>query len=248
MQKQSKNIVQNKVQDPLEELNETLHEIDGRSSREDLSYDTTQLPREGIDDNNRLERELTGAELERVKEEFIMSLSRSPIPDLTPKNPYWKFVLGSESADASPTLHDLISRGYTYVRPEDCKENVVKLLVKKEGEYSGYLRIKEMVYLKIPKVLYEAAMEELHHNLPAESQANTYSAYMERFEASGVRGKRHGAKFSMGAYENASFRDEKTNELLGFIPGFSEQNGVGVPKAFGKPTNWDNLTKKTQGE
>lgn len=244
MQKQNKNM----LQDPIAELNEVLQNVDARVSREDLSYDTTQLPRSSIEDNSRPERELSGVELERAKEEFLSSLSRSPIPDLTPRNPYWQFVLGSESENVSPSLYDLLSRGYSYVQPEDCKENVVKLLVKKEGEHSGFLRRKEMVYLKIPKALYEAALEELHHNKPAEQQANTYAAYMNNIDGGSTRGKRAGAKFSMGKYENISFRDENTNELLGFIPGYSEQNGLGIPKAFGRPANWDNIIKKTQGE
>lgn len=242
MQNKDKNL----VVDPMESLNEELNKVDARASREDLSYDASQLPRESNEDNVRPDRELTGAELERAANAFIEGISSSPIPELTPKNDYWKFVLGSESEDASPSLHTLISRGYTYVRPDECKENCAHLLIKRENDHSGFLRVREMVWLKIPKALHEAGLGELHHDAPARLQSETYAAYINKF---GDESKGRNAAYTMGDSKNVSFRDSKTGDLYGFVPGAYERNGIGVPQRFTKPKTWDNLVKKvTQGE
>lgn len=232
------------LDDPMQELNAKLNSIapnDSHESREELEYNASHLSREYIEENKRQDEFPSGEEQQRLIEKFVQGLSGDRIVALTPKDNRWKFVLASESPNSSPSMYELVTKGYSYVKPEECNEPNAYLLMKQEGNSGGYLRVREMVYMKIQKFYYDAAMVVYHHNMPALSQSDPYKLALEQIDRDRNRTSKR-LNLQMGMKNTPTVEINK-DEIIAFAPPkTSDASGVGIPDPFVAPTgDWEQV-------
>jgi len=136
-----------------------------KALKQDLSEDlvgATSDPRasRAMDDRPATEnREVTDAD--RL-EMFQRQLFNDALPDLPQIAGYHLCWL--TTTNPRDPIHRRMQLGYTPLTPDDVPGMEYASL--KTGEYAGMIGVNEMVAFKLPMSLYEAFMQEAHHNAP----------------------------------------------------------------------------------
>lgn len=127
----------------------------------DMSADVVGAdPRAGREDRIATEnREVTDAE--RL-EMFRQQMFNDALPDLPNIAGYHLCWL--TTTNPRDPIHRRMQLGYEPLRPIDVPGMEYASL--KTGEYAGMIGVNEMVAFKLPMSLYEAFMQEAHHNAP----------------------------------------------------------------------------------
>lgn len=162
-----------------EEMDERLKkEVGGASRRPREADDRAVTERRELSDDDRLQM-------------FRQQLFNDALPDL-PKIPGFH-VCWLSTTHPSDTIQRRQQLGYTALRPEEVPGMEYSTL--KTGDYSGCIGINEMVAHKLPMSLYQAYMQEAHHNAPNQqaaqivAQADQLKADAERDGAEIVEGE-----------------------------------------------------------
>ena len=141
-------------------------------------------------------------------EMFRKQLFNDALPDLPSIPGYHTCWL--TTANPRDNIHRRMQLGYEPVRPDEIPGMTYATL--KTGEYAGLIGINEMVAFKLPQSLYQAFMQEAHHDAPrreeealvqrAEAmQAEAEAAGAKLIEEEGMRELRHSAP-RLGKFES----------------------------------------------
>lgn len=121
---------------------------------------------------------------------FSQTLFNDVLPDL-PKLPGYH-VCWLSTNHPSDTIPRRIRLGYELIRAEEVLGFEYASL--KTGDYAGCIGINEMIAAKLPSRLYEAYMQEAHHNAPAREVENI----VQTAESIGEEARRDGAEVLEG--------------------------------------------------
>lgn len=147
------------------------------------------------------------------------------LPPLTLRLPdEWHLLWASTAPDAPVSIHDLVERGYTPVRPEDLVESVSHL-IEEAGDFTNVIRRREMVLMKTPRDIYDFIMTELHHNEPAKAQESLF-----------LENSKSGMKTEYAGVNNPIHDREKG--IAGLIPAGQSAGATATAKAFFAPKSW----------
>lgn len=125
------------------------------------------------------------ADDERV-EMFRQNFFQSALPDL-PKIPGWH-MCWLTTANPRDSIQARMRLGYEPVKPGDIPG--WEYVTIKNGEYSGFIGVNEMLAFKLPQSLYERFMHEAHYDAPLreeEKLQDTLDMIKHQAEASGGR-------------------------------------------------------------
>ena len=128
-------------------LKQEFDVVGHRESRRAQDREVTQ--RRDVSDEDRLEM-------------FRQQLFNDALPDL-PEIPGYHLCWLTTTNPRDP-IHRRTQLGYEPVRPEEVPGMEYASL--KTGEYAGLIGVNEMVAFKLPLSLYEAYMQEAHHQAP----------------------------------------------------------------------------------
>lgn len=148
-----------------------------------------------LEDDDRLKKEIGAGRRSRASEDrnvtedrvrtdddrlamFRMQMHNDALPDLPPIPGY--HVCWLTTTNPRDSIHRRMMLGYTPVTAEDAPGLDHSTL--KTGEYAGLIGINEMLAFKLPLNLYEAFMQENHHDAPAreeERMADTTDSLVE---------------------------------------------------------------------
>lgn len=140
-----------------------------RRSREMSDRPVTQ--RRDVSDNDRLEM-------------FRQQLFNDALPDL-PEIPGFH-LCWLTTTNPRDSIHRRMQLGYEPVRPEEVPG--MEYASVKTGEWSGFIGVNEMLAFKLPMTLYQAFMQEAHHDAPLreeEKLAETAEIMREQAARSG---------------------------------------------------------------
>lgn len=76
-------------------------------------------------------------------------------------------VMWATTTNPRDTVQMRLQAGYELVTEADLPDGYAEGLSIKGGEFAGAIGTNEMIALKLPSDLYEAAMKHFHHDLPA---------------------------------------------------------------------------------
>lgn len=132
------------------------------------------------------DRELSDSErVDMLRRSFF----QSSLPDL-PKIPGYH-VFWATTTNPRDSVHSRLRLGYEFIKPSEIPE--FENLSLKTGDYAGCIGINEMVAMKLPLHLYQAYMQEVHHDAPAREQESIYSDALAANEQA-LQGARRGGK------------------------------------------------------
>lgn len=94
---------------------------------------------------------------------FRNTLFNDVLPDIPPIPGY--HVCWLSTTHQSDTIPRRLRLGYEPVTPAEVAG--MEFATLKTGEYAGFIGVNEMVAFKLPLTLYQAFMQEAHHNEPA---------------------------------------------------------------------------------
>lgn len=129
------------------------------------------------------DRELT--DKERL-EMFRRKLFQDALPDL-PKIPGFH-VCWLTTTNPSDSIQHRMQLGYQLLTPDDVPGMEYATL--KTGDYAGVVGVNEMVAAKLPDSLYQAYMQEAHHDAPRreeEALQRTVDTIREQAESAGAK-------------------------------------------------------------
>ena len=136
-----------------------------------------------IEEDDRLKKEIGAGRRSRASEDrsvtedrvrtdddrlrmFQQQMFNDALPDLPPIPGY--HVCWLTTTNPRDSIHRRMMLGYTPVTLEDAPGLDHSTL--KTGEYAGLIAINEMLAFKLPMNLYEAFMQEAHHDAPAREE------------------------------------------------------------------------------
>ena len=136
-----------------------------------------------IEEDDRLKKEIGAGRRSRASEDrnvtedrvrtdddrlrmFQQQMFNDALPDLPPIPGY--HVCWLTTTNPRDSIHRRMMLGYTPVTLEDAPGLDHSTL--KTGEYAGLIGINEMLAFKLPMNLYEAFMQEAHHDAPAREE------------------------------------------------------------------------------
>lgn len=165
----------------------------------------------------------------RHLDEILGRLTQNVLPHLTLKEPEeYHLLWASVAPDTGESLWDYMERGYQLVRPEDVLERNIKHLISESQEFeSKMIRRREMVLLKLDRRIYNAIMDKLHHENPAEQQEALFSTNRSKDFESNLAGVKDGYEF------------RRKQGIVGLIPGGKQVGTSSVAKEFYAPDEWD---------
>jgi hypothetical protein len=174
--------------------------------------------REGVERSSPTEK---ARDFDAIKRRLVSDI----LPTLTLRLPEeWHLLWASTAPDAPVSIHDLAERGYSPVRPEDLVESVEHLL-DEAGDFTGVIRRRELILMKVPRDIYNFIMTELHHNEPAKAQESLF-----------LENSKNSMKTEFAGVSNP-IRD-KDRGLAGLIPGGQSAGATATAKAFFAPDEW----------
>lgn len=118
-----------------------------------------------------------------VRSEFV----QEALPTI-PAKPGWHRCWLSTTSPYDP-IHKRIRLGYRPVRVEDVGMPGIETYRMTSGEFAGAVSCNEMVLFEIPEEVYQAIMQEYHHNMPLEEEQGI-RAKTEEQNAEDRRGKK----------------------------------------------------------
>lgn len=86
-------------------------------------------------------------------------------------------VMWATTTNPRDTIQMRLQAGYELVTKEDLPPGYADNLSIKGGDFSGAIGTNEMIALKLPSDLYEAAMKHFHHDLPASEDEKLRAVY-----------------------------------------------------------------------
>lgn len=105
-------------------------------------------------------------------EMFRQQMLNDALPDLPPIPGY--HVCWLTTTNPRDSIHRRMMLGYTPVTAEDAPG--LDYCTVKTGEYAGLIGVNEMIAFKLPLNLYEAFMQENHHDRPAQEEGRLQDA------------------------------------------------------------------------
>lgn len=135
--------------DPVDVVDDRLKKELGAGRASRRSEDREVTENRAISDDDRLEM-------------FRKQLHQSALPDL-PMIPGWHLIWLT-TTNPRDSIHRRMQLGYEPVRPDEIPGMEYATL--KTGEYQGMIGINEMLAFKLPMSLYQAYMQEAHHDAP----------------------------------------------------------------------------------
>jgi hypothetical protein len=168
--------------------------------KQDADFDVVSRrnTREAQDRTVTERRDLT--EADRL-EMFRKQLFNDALPDL-PEIPGYHVCWLTTTNPRDP-IHKRMQLGYEPVKPEEVPGMEYASL--KTGEWSGFIGVNEMLAFKLPNSLYQAFMQEAHHDAPLREEEQLENA-RESMRAQAER---------MGA---ALVADEGIEEMVEYTP------------------------------
>lgn len=100
--------------------------------------------------------------IQRARQGFSAQWNATILPKIE-NDPDWHYCWLSTTNQYDP-IHQRVELGYEPVKPEDMPG--YRATTMKSGEFTGCINQNEMVLFRIPKEVYQVAMEEMHHNEP----------------------------------------------------------------------------------
>lgn len=119
-------------------------------------------------------------------EMFRQQLFNDALPDL-PNIPGYHVCWLTTQNPRDP-IHRRMQLGYQPVTPAEAKG--LEYATTKTGEWAGFIAVNEMLAFKLPMKLYQAFMEEAHHNAPNREQGkltDTADFLRQQAEAKGAK-------------------------------------------------------------
>jgi hypothetical protein len=112
----------------------------------------------------------------KARANFSAQWNQSSLPSID-DDPDWHYCWLSTTNTYDP-IQQRMNLGYEPVRPEDIKGRVNFSGVSiQSGDFAGCVSTKEMVLFRIPKEIYQVAMEEMHHYEPIRQEAALKEQY-----------------------------------------------------------------------
>ena len=153
---------------------------DTRLKREPVEA-ATRGSRRSVDRNVTENRVLN--EKDRL-EMFRKQLFNDALPDLPDIEGY--HVCWLTTTNPRDAIHTRMQLGYEPVRPDEIPGMQYASI--KTGEWAGFIGVNEMLAFKLPMSLYEAFMQEAHHDAPKREEdklAETADAIRDQAERAG---------------------------------------------------------------
>ena len=130
-------------------------------------------------------REVTDAErVDMLRRTFF----QFALPDIPPIPGY--HVCWLTTQNSRDPIHGRLRLGYQLIKAEEVPG--FEHLGMKGGDYPGVLSVNEMVAAKLPNHLYQAFMEEVHHNQPMREAEAIYNNALQVGEEAAQQAKRGG--------------------------------------------------------
>lgn len=111
--------------------------------------------------------------LAKARANFSAQWNQSALPKFE-EDPDWHYCWLSTTNSYDP-IHQRMQLGYEPVRPEDIKGLATTTMT--SGEFAGCINQKEMVLFRIPREIYQVAMEEMHHYEPIRQEESLKQLY-----------------------------------------------------------------------
>lgn len=123
--------------------------------------------------------------LAKARASFSAQWNASALPSVVQDDPDWHYCWLSTTNSYDP-IEQRVSLGYEPVRPEDAP-NMRGGSAMKSGEFAGCVSHKEMVLFRIPREIYQVAMEEMHFHAP-NAQEDALKAMFDELKHGDTRG------------------------------------------------------------
>lgn len=137
--------------------------------------------------------------LAKARAAFSAQWNQASIPRIL-NDDDWHYCWLSTTNSYDP-IHQRMALGYEPVRPEDVAGNLsFTSPPMSSGEFAGCVSVKEMVLFRIPREIYQVAMEEMHFNEPNRLEQSVKEMFDEAANLAGRSGRSLGRDVGDGVH------------------------------------------------